>query len=191
VRCAIPRPGAAVKAEPSRLPGSAVLAALIAQRPGDYPSGRIKGFGELVGAETVSPNVTWAYWWMRPPRRSRRRTRPAAPSPARGYIRGIRQVCRRSSGQDHFAASALADSCAGTGGDYGSYPPPMRIPDPALRSAGTFIKYDGDHLPHWSRPPGFHVCSMFARMSRYHAVAPVSGRHSASGDCRYLASVLA
>ena len=31
---------------------------------------------------------------------------------------------------------------------------------------------------------------MFARMSRYHAVARVSGRHSASGGCHYLASML-
>ena len=35
----------------------------------------------------------------------------------------------------------------------------------------------------------YRVCSMFAQMSRYHAVASVSGRRSASGDCPYLASV--
>ncbi len=29
---------------------------------------------------------------------------------------------------------------------------------------------------YWSRPSGFHVCSMFARMSRYHAVAPCGCR---------------
>jgi hypothetical protein len=48
VKSAIPGPGAAVKAEPARLPGPAVLAALIAQQPGDYPSRRIKRFGELI-----------------------------------------------------------------------------------------------------------------------------------------------
>src|SRR5205807_5129514 len=80
---------------------------------------------------------------------------------------------RRSSGQDHFAASALPDSRAGTGGDYGSCPPPMRVPDPALRSAGTFVKCVVIIFPHWSRPSGFHVRSMFARMSRYHPVAPL------------------
>ena len=45
--------------------------------------------------------------------------------------------------------------------------------------------------PHWSSPIGFCVRSMFARMSRYHAVSAVRGRYSASADCRYLASMLA
>ena len=42
--------------------------------------------------KTVSPYVTWAYWWLRSASRSRCRTRHAVPSPKRGYIRGIRQV---------------------------------------------------------------------------------------------------
>jgi len=102
-----------------------------------------------VGAENCVTVYDPGVFVVRPPSRSRRRTRPAAPSPAGGYIRGTRQVYRRSSGQDHFAAFALPDSCTGTGEDYGSCPPPMPVPDPALRSAGTFIKRGGDHLPHW------------------------------------------
>ena len=101
-----------------------------------------------VGApKTMSPYVTWAYWWMRPPSRSRRGTRPAVPSPTCGYTRGIRQVYRRSGGQDHFVASALPDSCAGTDEDYGPCPPSMRVPDAALRSAETFSSAGDDRLP--------------------------------------------
>jgi hypothetical protein len=61
----------------------------------------------------------------------------------------------------------------------------------AFCSAGTFVRHGDGRLPHWSRPSGFRVCSVFARMSRYRAVAPVSGRHSVSGDYGYLASMLA
>ena len=52
----------------------AVLAALIRLLP---PQLRVH---RLVWVpETVPLFMTWVYWWMRPPGRPRRRTRPAAP----------------------------------------------------------------------------------------------------------------
>ncbi len=117
--------------------------------------------------KTVSPYLTWAYWWLRSASRSRRRTR--LPSPTRGYIRGIRQEYRRLSGQDHFAASALPDSGPVLVEITDRVHPPMRVPDPTLRLAGIHQVQVVIIFPQWSRPPGFHVCSMFARMSRYHA----------------------
>jgi len=80
-----------------------------AARPGAGP-GAGAGYlpGRLWAPETLSPYATWVYSWIRPSSRSRRRTRPAVPSPTRGYIRGIQQVDRSSSGQHHFAASRAA-----------------------------------------------------------------------------------
>ncbi len=137
--------------------------------------------------KTVSPHMTWAYWWLRPPSRSRRRTRPAVPSSARrvhpGYTAGTSEV-QRPGPFRHFRATGFPRRSWRR----------LRIvstvhasPGPGSPLSRNLRQVRGDHLsPHWSRPSGFHVCSMFARMSRYHAVAPVSGRHCASGDCRLL-----
>ena len=90
--------------------------------------------------KTVSPYVTWAYWWLRSASRSRCRTRHAVPSPTRGYIRGLRQVYRRLSGQDHFAASALPDSGPVLVEITDRVHPPMRVPDPTLRLAEIHVR---------------------------------------------------
>jgi hypothetical protein len=62
------------------------------------------------------------------------------PSPTRGYIRGIRQVYRRLSGQDHFAASALPDSGPVLVEITDRVHPPMRVPDPTLRLAEIHVR---------------------------------------------------
>jgi len=56
-------------------------------------------------------------------------------------------------------------------GSYGPYPPFERSPRaPVPRTAEATDPVLVAILPQWSRPSGIHVCSMFARMSRYQAV---------------------
>jgi hypothetical protein len=115
---------------------------------------------------------------------------PAAPASARGYPRytaGISEVQRLASFRCFPRCRIPVRHC----GNHGSCPPPgeswiQLSAQSEPSSSAVVIIY-----PYWSRPPGFGVCSVFARMSRYHAVAPVSKRHCALGDCPYLASVLA
>jgi hypothetical protein len=139
--------------------------------------------------KTVSPYVTWVYWWMRPPGRPRRRTRTAAryastPEVYGRYIGGPAARIISPLPRYRIPVPALVEITDRVHRPC-KFRPGSPLSRPPSSSAVVII------FPHWSRPPGFHVCSMFARMPRYHAVAPVSGRHSTSGDCRYLASVLA
>jgi hypothetical protein len=76
------------------------------------------------------------------------------------------------------------------GGSYG--PCPIARGSRALVRESRYTTYPVMVMvfPLWSRPLGVGVCSMFARMSRYHAVSAVSRRYFASVNCGYLASML-
>jgi hypothetical protein len=73
--------------------------------------------------------------------------------------------------QDHARLRARRD------GSYGASPPLERLPRRGPRTPETSYAVVVMILPYWSRPYGFRVCSMFARMSRYGPVAAGTRRH--------------